>query len=135
MSTMDTDVYDHDNDGIVDAAEGIDIKVVPVGQFNMYTLVSLNSDNKIVPTNWPLPEAVDSILGIVLQDVLNSTPVKVRSVGFVINPGWHFSPGKPVYAHYNGGLTQNPPSKPFAEIGFAINETTLLVNVTRLRIF
>ena len=135
MSIMDTGIYDTNGDGIVDASEGIDIKVTPVGQFNAYTLVSLNSDNKIVPTNWPLPDAVDSILGIVLHDVINSTPARVRSIGFIVNPGWHFSPGKPVYAHYNGMLTQSPQSKPFAEIGFAVNETTLLVNITKPRIF
>ncbi len=113
-------------------ADSIDLPFQAETAIVQYALVSTNVFGRLVHCDWPLTEACSNVIGIALTSATPGEIIQVRHLGIIDNPGWNFIINKPVYANYNGSISQEIPLNSIVKIGKAVGQTRLFVKFSDL---
>jgi hypothetical protein len=96
-------------------------------------LVSLSLVNPgyVDHTNWRDFKSTAGAIGIAIADTNEGEPCEVCIYGIFENTDWTFTPNMPVYSFDQGTLTQMIPPINIFDIGLAVTQTKLFVNIPK----
>jgi hypothetical protein len=70
------------------------------------------------------------IVGITRGALALAASGDVQTYGLMIEPGWTWTIGSPIYLTTNGNLTQTPPSSVFLiEVGYPMSATSMFIRI------
>jgi len=123
---MQSSIYDKNNNGIVDGSEAVVIDTIEAKEdFLAGDLISINGyhpdSNDITFRN--------RIAGIVLEDIQTGHTAKIATSGLVENINWSFTPNSILFLNVKS-ISQTAPTVGFIqEIGRAITNTKILIDI------
>jgi len=93
--------------------------------------VLLDADSQAQYASADDPDHFGRVVGITTGAAVSGAPVDVLRGGELVEPGWAWAPGLPVYLGINGVLTQVPPVAPSfcLIVGFPVAPTKLFVSL------
>ncbi len=114
-------------------SDGVTMNLTAGQALSGHRIVRFNALGKVVTADCGDAAQVASAIGMTLHAAEDNATVAVIRTGEVIEPGWAWNPGQPIFLAHDGLLTHATPTAPdaaFAQIiGYAINATTAYIDL------
>lgn len=97
-----------------------------------HRIVTLNSDGKVEHADQATTAHYGKIVGISTGAASVGNTVTIRSSGKLTEPSWSWNPQNILFLGADGVITATPPSTGVLQsIGYAIDATTIFINITQ----
>jgi hypothetical protein len=107
-----------------------------------FTTATTISQYVAVTTHAGLPIIADptvptsAAIGIAANGATTGNTLSVQCTGEIVNPGWNWISGQPIFVGPGGVLTQTAPTTGFIQVvGYAVSSTAMLIDVQDLIVY
>jgi hypothetical protein len=129
---MTKDIYDANNNNIVDEAEVIAIVYVAGENLTKGDVIWVHTDGKAYKASSSNVNIMNKVVGFSKEDATAGNNVLIEGSGSLTVTAWSLLPGESYFLSINGGISLYPPdltSVFIQRVGVAINSTTIEVNI------
>lgn len=98
---------------------------------NAYKLVTTDAAGAAIYADAADADHADQVVGIAINSALSGSPVTVRAMGFIDNPGWSWTPGAPLFVGLDGDITSAQVGAFSQGVGYAATPTRMFIRLDR----